>query len=437
MHTTRNINIINYFIAFLPISLIIGNLVTNLNIIFVCIAGLLIFKKEIFFFKKSNKVYFYILYIFFFYLISLTLWNYIPILKNDTNVISPLYKENIFKSFFFLRFLLLFLILNKLIEKNYLNLKLFIIVCSISSFLIAFDIYIHLIFKCNLIGREITAYRPSSFFGSENIAGGYLQKFIFFFIFYLLIQKKIIKNNFFYFTIFSLLFLIPIILTGNRMPGVIYLFSILVYLIIEKKFKEIIFVLFFFFFIIFLNIKNPMIGRLDIQIKAFAEETKIISMNIGRLFYQNKIEYDQDETLEFKSNYLLHFNSAIQIWKNNKLFGHGLKSFPLNCKIEKNQTCSTHPHNYFLEILVDTGFIGILLIYSLFFIGLINFYKFYFFEHNLKLKLLSMPFFLIIFFEFFPFRSTGSFFTTGNAVIVFLFLSIFLNIKKIKNYRLL
>ena len=434
MHTTRNINIINYFIAFLPISLIIGNLFTNINIILICITGLLIFKKETFF-LKNNKIFNYLLYLFFFYLISVTLFNNIPNLNNNTNINLTLYKENIFKSFFFLRFLLLFLVLSKLIEKNFLNLKLLVIVCSLSSFLIAFDIIFQVIFKFNLIGLKISAYRPSSFFGSENIAGGYLQKFILFFIFYILIHNKNLKINFFYFSILSSIFLIPIILTGNRMPAVIYILSIFTYLILEKRLKEIIFILCFFIFVVFLNIKNPFIERIDIQFKSFAEETKIISLNIVKIFNKNKIKNDQNETLEIKSNYMLHFNSAIQIWKNNKLFGYGLKSFPLNCKYEKNQTCNTHPHNYFLEILIDTGYIGVVLIYCLFFISLINFYKFYFFESNLKLKLLSMPFFLIIFFEFFPLRSTGSFFTTNNAVVIFLFLSVFINIKKIKKYN--
>ena len=370
MHTTRNINIINYFIAFLPISLIIGNLFTNINIILICITGLLIFKKETFF-LKNNKIFNYLLYLFFFYLISVTLFNNIPNLNNNTNINLTLYKENIFKSFFFLRFLLLFLVLSKLIEKNFLNLKLLVIVCSLSSFLIAFDIIFQVIFKFNLIGLKISAYRPSSFFGSENIAGGYLQKFILFFIFYILIHNKNLKINFFYFSILSSIFLIPIILTGNRMPAVIYILSIFTYLILEKRLKEIIFILCFFIFVVFLNIKNPFIERIDIQFKSFAEETKIISLNIVKIFNKNKIKNDQNETLEIKSNYMLHFNSAIQIWKNNKLFGYGLKSFPLNCKYEKNQTCNTHPHNYFLEILIDTGYIGVVLIYCLFFISLI------------------------------------------------------------------
>ena len=142
----------------------------------------------------------------------------------------------------------------------------------------------------------------------------------------------------------------------------------------------------------------------------------------------------KDESINFRSGYLIHFNSGIQIWKENKIFGKGLKSFPLNCKYGDNQTCNTHPHNYIIEIMLDTGLVGLILIYSVFLISLMNFLKFYFLKYNERIKLLTLPFFLIIFFEFFPFRSTGSFFTTSVSTIIFLFLDFFLKLKKIKNF---
>ena len=46
------------------------------------------------------------------------------------------------------------------------------------------------IFGKNLIGLEITANRPSSFFGKEHIAGGYLQKFALFLIFWFAYKNK-------------------------------------------------------------------------------------------------------------------------------------------------------------------------------------------------------------------------------------------------------
>ena len=84
--------------------------------------------------------------------------------------------------------------------------------------------------------------------------------------------------------------------------------------------------------------------------------------------------------------------------------------------------------------MLDTGLLGLIIIYSVFLIGLTNFLKFYFLKYNERIKLSTLPFFLIIFFEFFPFRSTGSFFTTSVSTIIFLFLPILMNLKKIKNF---
>jgi hypothetical protein len=44
-----------------------------------------------------------------------------------------------------------------------------------------------------------------------------------------------------------------------------------------------------------------------------------------------------------------------------------------------------------------------------------------------------MPYFLMFFFEFFPLRSSGSFFTTTNSILIFLTLAIIINIEKINN----
>jgi hypothetical protein len=70
----------------------------------------------------------------------------------------------------------------------------------------------------------------------------------------------------------------------------------------------------------------------------------------------------------------------------------------------------------------------------LFFVGIFNYFKFYLRSTHKKNKLISLIFFSIIFLEFMPIRSSGSFFTTSNSTIIFLFLAIFLNADQIKNY---
>lgn len=421
MFTINKIKLINYLISLIPLCLIVGNLAVNINVIIICLLGLMIYGKKIFIF--SDDKYKYLIYLFFLYLIIITFYNnFLSFAESDTH------KENFFKAIFFLRFLLLFLIVDKLIENGSLNFKIFFITSAFFSLLIAFDLIIQIIFGENLIGYEITHLKPSSFFGSENVAGGYLQKFALFFIFFVPLSNKVIKKNIYIFVLF-LFFSIPIIMTGNRMSFLIYIAIFFLFLIMQKKFFQIIIGIFFLISLIFFIIKNPIIPRFETQLNLFFKNSIHLLIKAPRLFLYN--QYDGE--IEYGGvGYLTHFNSGVQIWKKNKIFGHGLKSFPLNCKYGDNQTCNTHPHNYVIEILVDTGILGLLIIYSIFIIGCFKFLKFYFSEKDLKSKFILLPFFFIVFFEFFPIRSSGSFFTTGNSIIIFLFLSIFLNFKKIR-----
>lgn len=417
----NRINLINFLISLIPLSLILGNLITNINIILICFLGIFIYKKEIF--NLQSKFEFYLVCIFFSYLIIITLISNSSYLNDN-----ELYKSHIIKSLFYLRFLILFLVIYKLVENKDFDTKIFFISCSFFSLIVSIDIIIQYSFGKNILGFPITAARPSSFFNEENIAGGFLQKFSLFLIFFLALKKKnnIKINN--YILILSILLFFPILFTSNKMPVVIYLSSILLFFLIERKFIKIFFAIIMFAGTLMILIQFPVNDKLNKNINFLLSETFIILKKAPKLFI-----YNNEEPIKiWRSGYLIHFNTGIQIWKENKIFGNGLKSFRLKCSYENNQTCNTHPHNYFIELMVDTGIIGILMIYFIIIKGLKNFIKHYYHEKNLNFKLTAVAFFLIIFFEFFPIRSTGSFFTTNNSAVIFLILPIFLNFKNLK-----
>ena len=67
--------------------------------------------------------------------------------------------------------------------------------------------------------------------------------------------------------------------------------------------------------------------------------------------------------------------TAIDTWSRNKIFGNGMKSFRINCQanpqyiltettdFSKNlRQCSNHPHNYYFEILTETGIVGLFIV---------------------------------------------------------------------------
>ena len=71
------INLINLLIGLIPLSLIVGNLAININIILICLLGILIYKFDIFIIEK--KKYQYLIYAFFSYLIVVTVISYLPL----------------------------------------------------------------------------------------------------------------------------------------------------------------------------------------------------------------------------------------------------------------------------------------------------------------------------------------------------------------------
>tara|TARA_B100001063_G_scaffold22490_1_gene17140 strand:- start:1261 stop:1563 length:303 start_codon:yes stop_codon:yes gene_type:complete len=84
-----------------------------------------------------------------------------------------------------------------------------------------------------------------------------------------------------------------------------------------------------------------------------------------------------------------------------------------------------HPHNYYLEILTETGIIGLVVILSVFILILYrSFYSKYFSNLILKENNIIVPFIFLFLVEIFPIKSTGSFFTTGNTTYLILIMAI-------------
>jgi O-antigen ligase len=124
------------------------------------------------------------------------------------------------------------------------------------------------------------------------------------------------------------------------------------------------------------------------------------------------------------------------IWKEQPLTGLGFKSYRLKCVgflakeiINKNNnnepqkiTCANHAHNYYLEILAESGILGLSCFLILFIILIKK--SFIFLKKTLKNNNQSdffvIPLIIILFLEIWPAQSTGSFFTTWGATFFWL-----------------
>jgi hypothetical protein len=158
----------------------------------------------------------------------------------------------------------------------------------------------------------------------------------------------------------------------------------------------------------------------------------------------------EDKDINTAPVYLKEFSTFHQTWLMNKYLGGGIKMFRYNClkrpNIDENfsirssggntrMKCNMHPHNYYLEILTETGIFGFTIIVLVFMYMLFL----AFFKNNiLKLSVAKsyklIPFVVLFIMEIFPIRSTGSFFTTFNATYLFLTLSITVALLKKDNF---
>ena len=171
----------NFLIALIPFSFIAGNLLINLNVILLIFSSLLIFKKKIF----ELKFYFLDKIIISFFLLVL-----FSGLINDIEFFFDKlswkgYFSTFIKSLFFLRYLILYLCLRFLIEKQIVNIKQFFLFSSIATLFVCLDIFFQSIYGQDIFGFNSSASgrKLGGPFGDELIAGGFIQRFFIFFLF--------------------------------------------------------------------------------------------------------------------------------------------------------------------------------------------------------------------------------------------------------------
>ena len=87
-----------------------------------------------------------------------------------------------------------------------------------------------------------------------------------------------------------------------------------------------------------------------------------------------------------------------------------------------------------MQIAAELGLVGIILIFFLFLIIIIKTLKIiHFSKYPNTYKMLIVPFFIVFVAEIFPLKTTGSFFTTGNATFFWLIVGMLMNMQSKKN----
>jgi len=415
--------IFNILLALMPLSFIAGNLMINYNIILLILSTITIFHKQLF----KQRIFFFdkIIILFFIFILIFGPINDIIAFAGDA---PPKDFTTTIKSFLFLKYLFLYFSLRFLVERKKIHLKLFFISCFICSIFVCFDIFYQFINGKDIFGYEIVGNgrRLSGPFGDELIAGGYIQRFsIFSFfiipLFYNHYSKSLLK---YFLPLIFVIFFTGLILSGNRMPTLLFIFTVFLIFIFQKQVRK-----YLLYFVIIFSITFSSFYHLNSKVKRSSDNfynqvSKIVTIVINKDFNN-----------ENSPQYLKEFSSFYETWLLNKYTGGGIKGFRYHCHLRKNIKenssfiCNMHPHNYYLEILTELGLFGSIIVLILFYNVLyLSFFKKYFLQSTLKHNNIIVPFIFLFIVEIFPLKSTGSFFTTGNTTYLFLIISILIGL---------
>ena len=423
----NNLNL-NYFINFLiilmPVSFIAGNLIINLNLMLIIIFSLSFYGKEIF---KVKLFFFDKLLVFVFAFCIFTSIASTYLFQNNTpNNIDTF---TIKKTFSFLRFLFFYFVLRFLVEKKIFNFKFFFISTAICSIFVSIDLIYQFINGKDIFGFSSSSFKLSGPFGDEEIAGSYLQRFsVFSFFFVSIYFIKLPKERKFliYFSLL-LLFFYSVFLAGNRMPIILFmLFWILLFIFENKirKYSVLFFLTLFVFFFLMFSL-NDQVNNYSLH---FYKTTVQLVTFIPDLISNKTIS-------DFPNTYIKEFYSGIKSWQENILIGGGINSFHYNC-VKTVAACASHPHNYYLEILSENGLIGMMLWGGIFaYIFYVSILKKFFIKSNINNNNLITPFAILFFIEIFPIKTTGSFFTTGNATYFFFIMAVIIALYRRPQYN--
>ena len=404
-----------WLILSIPVSTVFSIFLLELSLIF--LTASFVYNSS-----KNNELKFYFRNkIFYFFLIF-----YLYILIRFFFVENEYFFKTVSIIFYFrygLYFLSIYYFLKKIANLEEYFLKTVIIV-----FIVLFiDSLFQFAMGYNLLGYEkFNGNRISSFFGDELILGSFLLRFSPFLFIFLILN---INQKFNYWLVFILIIVTDVIifLTGERSAAGLVVILTLYYLIflnnlrILRLFSILISSLIIFFFMFFsTSLKDRIVSK---TIEELSLEQQ--NPNIAEIFPKEEFNLDFYIISPTHTNYIF---TSLNMFKDNILFGKGPKTYRYYCNDERFKinrfSCSTHPHNYYVQILAEVGLVGLsFILISLIFI-LIKSVKFLFEKKNINNYAICVYGFYIV--NFWPLTATGNFFNNWLSILMYLPLGFYL-----------
>jgi len=420
-NTYHNLLLItSVLLILIPPALISGPFIPDLFIVIISIIFLFIFNtnKEPFLLKTN---FFRLFIIYYIYLIL-------------TSVLSDNFAESIKPSLTYIRFGFFSLAIFFILKNNKNFSKYFYLILCFTVIILIFDGYFQFITGKNIFGyKGLRPDRLGGLFFDELILGSYLGKVLPILCTFYLLNKTYFNK--YYISIFIILIYILIFLSGERsafFTTTLYFIMIIPFLMSVKK-------IFIVFLLISTLFSTLILTNKNIKSRYF-DQMILHTVGVGNL-----IEIDSNNKQVFLREHMGLFSAAIDIFKKNIFFGGGIRTFRINCKSvdkltveslkKKNshvKICSTHPHNFYLQLLAETGIIGFMFIFVIFIKLFFDYIKQFYYlikkNKNISKEYVTILSGLIIY--IWPLTTTGSFFNNWICSILFLQIGIYLYVSQ-------
>ena len=426
----------SFLLSTLPVLLITGPAIPDIVITFSVIFFIILIFWKNYWFQVKNLSWLRV---------SIIFWMFL--------IISSFFAFNFIRSFseaiVFIRFLLIPAVVLIILFEYQLAIKLLFITIFASVVFVIFD-SLYQFFNYDLLtgfGGDIFGYVPdnSPHFRltgpfKDLVPGSFIARFAFLGIvaLYLLIKDKNIRN------LIIIIYLgvsgFVTYISGERMAFATFGLGLIIFILFSKDKFYFLLSIILMFFLIFISNKfhpaynfkvlnsTPIHNGLELEKKIECENPLDTNCTI---LIRSQPEFITVLKNFKESAYGEIYLHAIEMYKENLIFGIGLSNYNELCLTEKykkllnNIDCVTHPHNFYLQWLVETGPICFLLFI---------FYLYYVFKiinqnKTRETKLLSIITMIIL---FWPIMSTGSMTKNWYGINIFFLLGICISIYKLK-----